>query len=177
MEEYLSSLDLAVSIEAPTSATLPRIHQLFQRTNQFNTTTRRYSLEDVHAAASDPNRHLWTLRTRDRFGDHGLVAVALIRCKNRTWTLDSFLMSCRVIGYGVETALLAAVVRAARADGISRIVGEFVPTKKNTPAREMYARHGFVEGGVEGSMELWSLDMEKAGIDWPLWIREESNDS
>lgn len=166
---YLASLEIAVEIEAAAAATFPRIAQLFAKTNQFNVTTRRYSAADVERFASDPAYRIWTLQSKDRFGEHGLVAVALIRIEDGAWILDSFLMSCRVIGYGIETALLAYACERARAHGASEMIGEFVPTAKNAPAADLYALHGFVAVEDDTSPQRWRLDLAGAPAT-PKWI-------
>ena len=170
VETYLGSLEISVEIEVASAATIPRIAQLFAKTNQFNATTRRYSAADVERFASDPTHRLWTLQSRDRFGDHGLVAIALARVDEREWTIDSFLMSCRVIGYGVESALLAFACARAREAGASAIVGEFVPTAKNAPAADFYARHGFVTTDEGAITQRWHLTLASAAVS-PGWIR------
>ncbi|HXI21550.1 MAG TPA: HAD-IIIC family phosphatase, partial [Gemmatimonadales bacterium] len=154
LEDYLGSLGIVVEVRRAAGDDLARIHQLFQRTNQFNLTTRRYDLGQVTGFASDPGTVLLTARTRDRFGDHGLVAVALARTGRPAWTIDSFLMSCRVIGYGVESAVLSVVSRLAREAGATELVGELIPTKKNAPARDFYGRHGFEPAGERDEVAL-----------------------
>jgi FkbH-like protein len=177
IEAHLHSLDIQVKIALADAAALPRVHQLFQRTNQFNLTTRRYDAGELAAAARDPRCRLYTLRARDCFGDHGLVAAALVRSEAGRWILDSFLMSCRVIGYGVETALLAAVVADARSQKIRGMVGEYIPTPKNGPARDFYSRHGFAAETESGEVARWGLDVSRIGatVETPAWIKTEVN--
>ena len=170
VESYLASLEIVVDIEPATQANFPRIAQLFAKTNQFNVTTRRYSAADVARLDSDPGCRIWTLRSRDRFGEHGLVAIALVRIANGTWTLDSFLMSCRVIGYGIESALLAYVCERALDAGVHELVGEFAPTAKNAPAAELYTSHGFVAAGDDGATQRFRLKLADARA-MPAWIR------
>ena len=88
------------------------------------------------------------------------------------WTVESFLMSCRVIGYGIETALLAVISADARARGATRLDGEFVPTKKNAPARDLYERHGFALWETIDSLERWRRD---GVIAFPAWITRETH--
>ena len=173
VEEYLKSLEIVVTIGRADETSLPRIHQLFQRTNQFNLTTRRYAAGELEAVANDSACRLYSLRASDRFGDHGLVATALVRAENDLWIVDSFLMSCRVIGYGVETALLATISEDASAAGAREVVGEYIQSAKNAPARDFYSRHGFSEHGSEGEATRWwrSLSDEKTVV--PKWIRRE----
>jgi len=171
--EYLENLAIKLKIAPAEETTLPRVHQLFQRTNQFNTTTRRYDAGDLAKLSGDPAARLYTLRARDRFGDHGLVAVALMRLADvdGAWRIDSFLMSCRVIGYGIETALLAVVSEAALAAGSQLLRGEYIPTPKNPPVADLFARHGFRETGVEGEVSLFERDLTDGPIPRPEWLK------
>ncbi|UCF19809.1 MAG: HAD family hydrolase [Gemmatimonadota bacterium] len=173
LDEYLESLEIAVSIGQVDEASLARVHQLFQRTNQFNLTTRRYTAGELGAVARDPTCRLYALKARDRFGDHGLVATALVRTENGTWIVDSFLMSCRVIGYGVETALLATLSEDARAAGAKELIGEYIETAKNAPARDFYPRHGFTELGAQGQATRWQRSLADELTVPPKWIRLE----
>lgn len=182
IEDYLRSLDIHVGIGPASEATIPRVHQMFSRTNQFNLTTRRYDAGQLETFASSPDSRLWILSAGDRFGDHGIVATALARVDGPTWTLDSFLMSCRVIGYGVETALLSVVCDAAKSSGATTVVGELIETRKNVPAREFYADHGFtkvadpvVDAGGQAVHE-WKLDLVGSDVRPPDWIRVEVRD-
>lgn len=170
VEEYLESLAIEVEIAAADETSLSRVHQLFQRTNQFNLTTRRYDLQQLKAFAEDERTRLYTLRARDRFGDHGLVAVALAREGADEWMVDSFLMSCRVIGYGVESVLLAVLSEDARAAGASSLVGEFRESAKNAPARDFFPRHGFSQLESEGDELRFRSDLRDGCVPRPAWI-------
>jgi FkbH-like protein len=170
LEQYLASLGIHAAIGPVTEAVVPRVAQLYQRTNQFNVTTRRYDAGDLRRFAEDAGRRLYVIRAGDRFGDHGLVATALVRCGTDCWTIDSFLMSCRVIGYGIETALLAQVSEDARGSGAARLEGEYIQTKKNAPARDMYLRHGFKHRATSDGIECWALDLAPGTIPFPRWI-------
>lgn len=172
LDDYLRSLAVAVECARATPAMFPRLAQLFQRTNQFNATTRRYDISDVSRLSQDPAFRLYGLKARDRFGDHGLVAAALVRITAPLWTIDSFVMSCRVIGYGIETSLLAEVCAEAIAAGATRLEGEFIATSKNVPAKDLYARHGFAWRETTGAVERWELDLA-AAVRVPPWIARE----
>jgi FkbH-like protein len=173
LEDYLESLDIIVTIGQVDEASLPRVHQLFQRTNQFNLTTRRYAVAELEAVAQDRACRLYTLRARDRFGDHGLVATALVRSEADAWRVDSFLMSCRVIGYGVETALLATLSEDALAAGVNKLIGEYIETAKNAPARDFYSRHGFSQLDTRDGVTRWVASLTGASKTLPPWIRRE----
>jgi FkbH-like protein len=168
LEDFYRSLEMTVEIERVHEATLPRAAQLTQKTNQFNLTTRRYSEEQIRALESD-GAAVYTLRAADRFGDSGIVGVAIALDRGASWELDSFLLSCRVIGRTIETALLATVADDARRAGAERLTGSFLPTAKNAPARGFYAAHGF-ECIEDGDAETrWELDLDRAP-GWPAWI-------
>ena len=171
LEEFYSSLAMEVEIATVTPETLPRVAQLTQKTNQFNLTTRRYSEQQIAEFAARPAWRVYALHVRDTFGDHGLVGVALTHSSGDTCEIDTFLLSCRVIGRTVETGFLAALAEQALADGQRRLVGFFVPTKKNLPAKDFYASHGFtcIDDG-EGESR-WEFDLTQGQIQDPAWIR------
>jgi FkbH-like protein len=174
LEEYLASLNVYVHIGQIDETTLSRVSQLFQRTNQFNITTRRHDTAVLQARLGSPSWRTYTLRAGDRFGDHGLVAVALVQASAEAWRIESLLMSCRVIGYGIETALLSSITKDAAAAKAARLEGEFIATKKNAPARDVWARHGFsAEATDADGLELWIYDLAATGtIPFPSWIRQ-----
>jgi len=110
---------------------LHRAAQLTQRTNQFNLTTRRYSEAELSAAVGD-GALVFLGSLRDRFGDYGRVLLAILQpLDERTLCLDSFLMSCRAIGRGVEKAWMRALIRSANQAGWAALLAEYVPTAKN----------------------------------------------
>lgn len=141
-EEFLASLEMVATIGPVGPATLPRVAQLLAKTNQFNLTTRRHSAGEIEAMIRSGAIALW-LRLADRFGESGLVATALARPDGEKWVIDTFLLSCRVIGRGVETALLAHLAERIAQRGGKFVAGEYLPTAKNALVAEFYARHGF----------------------------------
>jgi FkbH-like protein len=171
LEDFYRSLEMTAEFAPVSAATLARVAQLTQKTNQFNTTTRRYSEQQISDLAADPAWQVFSLRVTDRFGDNGLVAVAILHHRGNVSEIDTLLMSCRVIGRTVETALLAALAEEARAHGAQRLQGWFLPTKKNVPARDFYATHGFqpAREGEEGT--LWELSLAETLPAYPEWIR------
>jgi FkbH-like protein len=171
-EDFLRSLAQEAEVSPVTRETLARAAQLTQKTNQFNLTTRRYTEQQLADLLSRADWHACTMRLRDRFGDNGIVGLALARTDADAWELDSFLLSCRVIGRTVETALLAHLVETARAQGATRLVGRYLPTRKNAPAKDFYVAHGFalVSEQADGG-SLWSLDLARQTVECPAWIR------
>jgi FkbH-like protein len=171
LEDYLSDLQIEIDIESANARNLPRIAQLTQKTNQFNLTTRRYS----EAQIQDMQRDGWDVyiaRVRDRFGDNGLTAVVIAEPTSAViWELDTLLLSCRVMGRGVETVLLTFAADRVRGRGVKWLDGRFIPTQKNAPARDFYSRHDFhrLDRDADGS-ELWRLDLASASLAYPAWL-------
>ena len=168
--EYLDSLGIVIDTTHVSEKTLPRVHQLFQRTNQFNLTGRRYELGALTSWAEDAAWRIYTTQVSDRFGDHGLVATALVKVSADAWVIDNLVMSCRVIGYGVEDALLARLSADARRASATWLVGEFVPSPKNEPARGFYARHDFERDAPEGQPERWRRNVAERAVQVPSWV-------
>jgi FkbH-like protein len=172
LEEFYRSLEMAVSVRPVTAATLARTAQLTQKTNQFNLTTRRYDEARLASMLDDPCWRSYTCSVRDKFGDNGLVGVALVRTSEDSWEIDTFLLSCRVIGRTVETGILAKIAVDARKAGVHRLCGCFIETAKNAPAREFYPSHGFACVAKTGGESEWQLDLRASCPAWPDWLGE-----
>jgi len=170
-EDFYRFLEQEAEITPVTPATLARISQLTQKTNQFNLTTRRYAEPQISEMSANPACQVLSIRVRDRFGDHGLVGVSITRDEGETCEIDTFLLSCRVIGRTVETALLAHLSDQAIARGRKQLVGWFFPTKKNAPARDFYKQHGFDMARRNGDGALWVLGLAKQRIASPEWVK------
>lgn len=168
--EFLASLNQRAEITAVTPLTLARTAQLTQKTNQFNLTTRRYSETELAAITERPGWQVWTIRVEDRYADNGLVGVAITQTTGGICEIDTFLLSCRVISRGVETALLSQLAAAARRAGCSRLTGWFLPTRKNEPSREFYANHGFSRTQQTPDGSHWEIDLEQTAVAPPTWI-------
>lgn len=170
-EDFFRFLEQEAELDPVSDLTLARVAQLTQKTNQFNLTTRRYSEAQIAEMAKLPGWNIFSIRVRDRFGDHGVVGVAIVHDQGEQCEVDTFLLSCRVIGRTVETALLAHIATGAAQRGCKRLVGWFLPTRKNAPARDFYSQHKFevVERNGEGS--LWSLDLTRQEVAFPPWVK------
>jgi FkbH-like protein len=140
---YLDSLEMVAEIEPFNRLYLDRITQLTNKTNQFNLTTRRYSIAEMEEVLKDRDALGLYGRLSDRFGDHGLVSVVLGRREGDGLTIDLWLMSCRVLKRDMELAMLDALVERAQALGVRTIRGVYVPTKKNGMVADHYSRLGF----------------------------------
>ena len=170
-EDFFRYLEQEADLDPVTDLTLARVAQLTQKTNQFNVTTRRYSEAQIAEMAKRPDWHIFSIKVRDRFGDHGLVGVAITHDEAEQCEIDTFLFSCRVIGRTVETALLAHIAKSAAERGCKRLVGWFLPTKKNAPARDFYPQHGFVREQSNDTGTLWVLDLKSSSAASPEWIK------
>jgi FkbH-like protein len=177
-DEFLASLNIVCTFQSALQAPLSRAVQLLAKTNQFNVTTRRRSAAEVEEFAA--NGQAWVIRVRDRFGDAGVVGLALARNQGNACHIDSFLLSCRVIGRGIETALLAFIADNAQRAGATRIVGEFIPTKKNAPSASFYPDHGFTQTARQPESPnsiFYECDLTTSAINSPKWITLEGNES
>jgi FkbH-like protein len=179
-EDFFRSLGQEAEIAPVDKLTLARVAQLTQKTNQFNLTTKRYTGQQIEELARRPGWRVLSIKVRDRYADNGLVGVAITHEHGEVCEIDTFLLSCRVIGRTVETALLAYLAEEARERGLRRLDGWFLPTKKNAPARDFYREHGFQllaektpEGapGERWSLDLGSLDLAAKKVRCPDWIR------
>ncbi|MEZ4415758.1 MAG: HAD-IIIC family phosphatase [Gemmatimonadota bacterium] len=160
MGGYLMSLEMEVEIRLADDLSTPRIAQLTQKTNQFNLTTIRYSDADIAAARHAEDADVLSLRLKDRFGDTGLVGVALLRYQGEEARVDSFLMSCRVLGREVEDVFLDQCLALARARGARRVVGEYRPSPKNRMVARFFPERGFEPLAGEGGAERWTRSLD-----------------
>jgi FkbH-like protein len=172
LEEYLTGLNMVVDIGSARPADLARIAQLTNKTNQFNLTTRRYSEVELVTMQAD-GAVVLGMRVSDRFGDNGLVGVAIVHpFGDGIHDIDTLLLSCRVMGRGVESALLGYIADQARRAGARTLRGRFIPTAKNEPARGCYVSHGFslIDRCADGS-EVWELDLLRNTVPIAVWLR------
>ncbi len=147
LEEFLDSLEMEGSVAPVGSDNLVRVAQLVGKTNQFNLTSRRRTEAELQDLVADPAMVALAVRLRDRFADHGLVGVVLARQNDSDLEIDTWLMSCRVIGRTLEGAILGALDEQARSRGCSTISGTYVPTAKNALVADLYPRLGFASVG------------------------------
>jgi FkbH-like protein len=165
IEEFLAGLGTKIFLTRAGNEDLPRAAQLTQKTNQFNLTTRRYTEQELRALQTTPGTEVFVASVADKYGDNGKVLVSIVRREARdTAELDTFLMSCRVMGRFIEDQILDHMVKELRADGLSRLRVQFIPTRKNAPARAFVER---LEGGRlvsdnDSGAQTWEFDIAKA---------------
>jgi FkbH-like protein len=170
-EEFLRSLQQVVEIRPASASNISRVAQLTQKTNQFNLTTFRYTEQEIAAIASRADAEAFAMRVKDIYNDNGIVGVAILRYHDSICEIDTFLLSCRVIGRTIETALLAFVSQHARERGAARLKGKFLPTKKNAPAADFYPGHGFALTAQTECECSYELDLTKGEVICPDWIQ------
>jgi FkbH-like protein len=160
LERYFESLEMVVQIRPADRVSIPRLAQLTQKTNQFNMTSRRYSDEEIARLAAGETSEVLGLRLSDRYGDSGLVGVGILRYEGATAVIDTFLLSCRVLGRGVEDAFLVRCLRRAKARGARTAVAHFVRTAKNQIAGDFYRTRGFQALDATNGVERLELPLE-----------------
>ena len=144
LDSYLESLEMIGEAKPFEEQKFSRIAQLTQRSNQFNLRTVRYTDADIQSIANDPDYITLYYTLRDKFGDHGLVGVIIMKKENAEQLfIDTWLMSCRVLKRGMEEYIVNCFMREAKKRGYMRVCGEYIPTQKNTMVKDIYKTMGF----------------------------------
>ena len=163
LEDFYRSLEMRAMIAPFDELHLPRISQLIEKTNQFNLTTRRHGVAEIRGFMEDPDCVTLYLRLRDRFADHGLVSL-LIACRDGdVLDIETWLMSCRVIGRTVEEALAAALCREAERLGCTKLRGTYIRSPKNELVHDLYLSLGFRLRTEAENSTAWEYDLSSQG--------------
>lgn len=170
MEDYLHGLALSVDLFLADEASIPRISQLTQRTNQFNMTTQRLSTSEVSEAIADNNQRVFGIRCRDKFGDNGIVGAVLLDNLNSPSTapvFSNFILSCRVFSRGIETAVLEAVLLWLKQSGYQEALGHYIASSKNQKVASFYLNNGFESmGDIRPGFARHNLAKMTPSCDW-----------
>jgi FkbH-like protein len=159
IDDYLKSLEMVSVVKAFDDFNLPRIAQLTQRSNQFNLRTVRYTEADVKAISQSKEFLTLSLNLADKLGDHGLIGVVILKLMpNKAAFLDTWIMSCRVLKRGMEEFTVNQMARYARAAGMERIIGEYIPTPKNAMVKNLFAQMGFTLNNMQWELDLCNRD-------------------
>lgn len=156
LDEFLKNMNLQIFIKKSNSFSIPRISQLTLKTNQFNLTTKRYQENDILKFSNNENMLVGCVQIKDKFGDNGITGVFIVYKNTQEWLLDTFLLSCRVMGREVEKGILNYIINEARKNNILKIKAKYVPTNKNKPIENFLPDNGFVADG-----EFWVFDVNK----------------
>jgi FkbH-like protein len=163
MEDFLRGLEMKVTYGPVTAVDLARVTQLINKTNQFNTTGRRYSAQEVERLAADASNLMLQFRLADRLGDNGLVSAMILRPdpgRAKALEIDTWVMSCRVFGRQLEDEAMNIVVEAARARGAESLRAQYVATERNRVISGLYKTLGFEP--------ISANDGTNAGEQWQL---------
>jgi FkbH-like protein len=142
-DEFLASLEQEVTVEPLQAHSIARAAQMCQRTNQFNLTTHRYTAADLEAMLRSAETEVYVLAVKDRFGDSGITGLGILRLNGENAEVDSFLLSCRILGRRIEDVLLHVLAERARERRARYLIGRYIPTPKNAQAASFYPQRGF----------------------------------
>ena len=171
LSDYLRTLNLIVYIEEVATNMIPRIAQLTQKTNQFNLTTKRHTEEKIQKIVNDDNFRIISITVVDKFVDNGLTGLSIINIKDPTsWHIETFLLSCRVIGRKAEEVLLAYVINEAKTNNAKFVFGYFDESKKNSLVRDFYPSSGFKKIDSTDQRDAWKFDTKKDYL-YPSYIK------
>lgn len=178
LEEFLSQLEIKATVGHLNAETLPRVAQLMAKTNQFNLTNRRHTAAELQELVTSGAVALW-LRVADKYGDNGLVGVGIaVPEDSGHWNIDSLLMSCRVFGRQVETALLSKLISEVKERGGDIVSGEYIATAKNGMVANLYPDHGFA--AANDAQDRWEWDLSTGEVPLPVFLTllfEDSDES
>jgi FkbH-like protein len=156
IDDYLNSLAMVSEVKAFDDFSVPRVAQLTQRSNQFNLRTIRYTEADIDRLRKSDDYVTLSFQLEDKFGDHGLIGLIILKQLDAaTAFIDTWIMSCRVLKRGMEEFIVNQMVHQARARGVKRLIGEYIPTPKNSMVKELYGEMGFA-----ASNGRWELDLQ-----------------
>ena len=148
LDSFLKNLDLKMMIKNANEFTIPRISQLTLKTNQFNLTTKRYQEYDIKKFSEDDKYLIGCVQVEDKFGDNGITGVFIVHKENfEEWFIDTFLLSCRIMGREVEKGMFGYIVNKAKENGIEQIKAQFIPSQKNKPIENFLPNCGFQKHG------------------------------
>lgn len=154
LDDFLKQLNIKIKIKNANEFTIPRISQLTLKTNQFNLTTHRYQEEEIRRFASDKSTMIGCAQIEDKFGDNGITGVFIVKKEKEIWEIDTFLLSCRVMGRGIENGILGYLLGKAKSDGVKFVKGTFIPSKKNMPCQTFLEDSGFNKKDSEWIFDL-----------------------
>ena len=148
IDDFLKQLELKLTIKNANESTIPRISQLTLKTNQFNLTTKRYQEDEIRKFVMNDMYLVGCARVEDKFGDNGITGAYVVRKDNqKEWTIDTFLLSCRVMGREIEKEIMANIIEQAKNEGVSKLKSHYIETEKNSPCKNFLKDCGFQKSG------------------------------
>ena len=161
MDAYLKALEMEITLTPFDSIGRARIAQLISKSNQFNLTTKRYSEAEVKALEVDDTYFTRQIRLKDSMGDNGMISVVICNKLATTWEIDTWLMSCRVLGRRVEEAVLQEIVHYAAKENVQTLIGIYRPTARNVIVKEHYQKLGFKLLHEAADEQRWALNFQE----------------
>ena len=143
IEDYISSLELKITVAENDALNISRLAQLTQKTNQFNLTTKRYSEVDIETFLKDPEKVIYSVSTEDKYGSYGTIGLVILIIKENKAIIDTFLMSCRILGRKIEFVLMDFIINKLKTKNITTIKAEYIKTKKNHHVETFYKNCSF----------------------------------
>lgn len=164
LDDYIARLEMVADIHRMRDGEKERVVQLINKTNQFNLTTKRYTKPNLEEIVKTPGNVIYVVRSSDKYGDNGLVSVIILKDSGEEVIIDTFLMSCRVMGRKLEDVIINELAAKYQ----KKIIGNFIPTVKNAPVKELYDRLGFtlvadVDGRKEYELDAMYYDKQTIG--------------
>lgn len=162
IEDYLKSLDIRMKIKINNIEESERIAQLTQKTNQFNLTTQRYTQSQIEEFMNQNLKYkVYSISVEDKFGDMGLTGLAIVECEQAVACIDTFLMSCRIMGRNIEFAFMDYIVADLRKQNIVTVNAVYMKTPKNSPVENFYDNCGFQRLDTGDNEKKYSLVIEE----------------
>ena len=164
LDDFLKQLDIKIVMKNVNESTIPRISQLTLKTNQFNLSTKRYQEDEIRKLVRDNKFLVGCAQVEDKFGDNGITGAYIVKKDNqKVWTIDTFLLSCRVMGREVEKVIMNQIIEQAKKEGVVKLKSIYIPTEKNKPCENFLKDCGFQKEGNEWS---YSLNQSFKNIDF-----------
>ena len=160
INKFLKDLDMKISFENFDKLGRSRITQLINKSNQFNLTTKRYSENKNEGLEKNKNFFTRQIRLKDKYGDNGMICVVICEKQKQKWIIDTWLMSCRVLGRKVELATLSNLIYSAKKFKIKEIIGKYIPTNRNSLVKNHYKDLGFKLKSKKNKVELWTINTD-----------------
>jgi FkbH-like protein len=160
IDGYLKSLDMEINFSSFNKIGRDRIVQLINKSNQFNLTTKRYNEIEIKNFEEDKKFHTCQIRLKDKLGDNGMISVIICKKNTKFWEIDTWLMSCRVLGRKVEIATLQNIIQNAKNNGADKLIGYYNKTERNGLIKDHYKKLGFNKTSGDDHNEIWQLNIE-----------------
>jgi len=169
--DFLRKSELIITISLTDKASMPRVVQLINKTNQFNLTTKRYAQSELEILLKEPDTYLLHMEMQDTFGEYGIIGVSLIRNS----VIELLLLSCRVLGKDAEVAFLSVILHFMKDRGIREATGVYIPSEKNIQTASFYNNCGFTLRENNPKSSVWIKDLSGPLIEVPDWFAVKCN--